>query len=271
MNDELILKLDSMFLSKIRMLFCGHQKCSPLHSYGPGFHSSYIIHVVINGEGRYITNSKEYKLKKNDLFLITPNDLVFYQADINYPWEYIWISINGEDAQACLERCGISKDKPVASVENINEITYCIMEIIRCKQVDFSQDLKLQGLMYQCLSNIAQQLSITDKHVNHDNLYVEQSVQYIRHNYHESIGVSDIAEYLSLNRSYFSNIFKNSLGVTPKEFLLQFRISKAKELLKTTDLTIYEIAVSCGYNDQSVFSKAFKRQCGISPMEYKTK
>ena len=61
----------------------------------------------------------------------------------------------------------------------------------------------------------------------------------------------------------------NSLGISPKDFLTEFRISRGKEQLALTDLSVEEIAVSCGYRNSLAFGKIFKQKMGITPTQYR--
>ena len=94
-------------------------------------------------------------------------------------------------------------------------------------------------------------------------------MEYIRNNYANGITVSDIAGYVALNRSYLFTLFRRVLGVSPQECLTQFRLTRAKEQLTLTDASVANIAMSCGYQDPQVFSKAFKQQFGITPVKYR--
>lgn len=87
--------------------------------------------------------------------------------------------------------------------------------------------------------------------------------------YSQKITVEDIANYLALNRSYLYTIFMNSLGISPKDFLTEFRISRGKEQLALTNLSVEEIAVSCGYRNSLAFGKVFKQKVGITPTQYR--
>lgn len=69
--------------------------------------------------------------------------------------------------------------------------------------------------------------------------------------------------------NYLYTIFKNSLGISPKDFLTEFRISKGKEQLTLTDLSVEEIAVSCGYRNSLAFGKVFKQKMGMTPTQYR--
>ena len=73
-----------------------------------------------------------------------------------------------------------------------------------------------------------------------------------------------------MNRSYFGKIFKEALGKSPQEFLLNYRMVKAAELLKLTKLSVGDISSAVGYDNQLHFSRAFKSIYGISPKKWRT-
>ena len=102
-----------------------------------------------------------------------------------------------------------------------------------------------------------------------ESIHVQEAIAYIKNCYSQKITVEDIADYLALNRSYLYTIFKNSLGISPKDFLTEFRISRGKEQLTLTDLSVEEIAVSCGYRNSLAFGKVFKQKMGMTPTQYR--
>ena len=104
---------------------------------------------------------------------------------------------------------------------------------------------------------------------NDDNTYVRAAVNFSRNNYYRGITVAEIAEHVSVNRSYLYKLFEQTFGMSPKEFLTRFQVSRAKELLTWSDITIESVAWSCGYKDALAFSKVFKKMMGVSPTTYR--
>lgn len=94
-------------------------------------------------------------------------------------------------------------------------------------------------------------------------------MEFIQGNYCNPIKVTDVADYVCINRSYLYTLFQNSLGMSPQQFLMTFRITKAAELLQHTSLSVESIAISCGYQDPLVFTKAFRQMKGVSPSAYR--
>ena len=101
--------------------------------------------------------------------------------------------------------------------------------------------------------------------------YLRNVIQYISQKYSEPIRIGEIAKHCGLDRSYLSKLFKNATDMTPQEYLLSFRMNKAKELLKDSSISVQNVAYSVGYNDPLSFSKFFKRETGLSPSEYRKK
>ena len=99
--------------------------------------------------------------------------------------------------------------------------------------------------------------------------YIKEAFAFIEQNFQNDISVEDIAAACGLNRSYFGKIFHESMGKTPQEFLISYRMTKATELLKLTDLSISDIGNVVGYPNQLHFSRAFKNVYQISPRQWR--
>jgi two-component system, response regulator YesN len=87
----------------------------------------------------------------------------------------------------------------------------------------------------------------------------------------QNITIQKIASHVYMNPTYFCEYFKNQMGETVLDFVTRVRMEKARELLVSTDLKIYDIALNVGYNDTKYFSKLFKKQYGDTPSKYKEK
>jgi len=98
---------------------------------------------------------------------------------------------------------------------------------------------------------------------------VNLAVQYINNYYERDINLSDICGYVFLSPSYFTRIFKKETGDSPISFLIKVRIERAKELLENTDNKANEIALSIGFSTQQHFNETFKKNTGMTPLEYR--
>ena len=96
----------------------------------------------------------------------------------------------------------------------------------------------------------------------------KEMVSVIEENYGMRLGLDSFADKFRLTPEYLSNLFAKETGMTFSNYLKKVRIEKAKELILTTDMKIYEVACSVGYPDQKYFSKVFKEYTGVSAKQY---
>lgn len=108
-----------------------------------------------------------------------------------------------------------------------------------------------------------------DKGNKLQDFYIKEALSYIEQNFQNDISVEGIAGVCGINRSYFGKIFKQRLGKSPQEFLLNYRMIKATELLKLTTLSVGDVSKAVGYENQLHFSRAFKKIYGVSPREWR--
>ena len=92
---------------------------------------------------------------------------------------------------------------------------------------------------------------------------------YILENYNTHISLNELANHVFLSESYLSHCFKARFGISPKNFILQVRINRAKELLASTDMKINDIALNVGFLSQQRFNDAFKRLENLTPLKYR--
>ena len=254
----------------------GWEQCEPLHSYGPYARNHYLFHYCISGTGTLIsTDSKgeshTYQIKSGEGFLIYPKQINTYFADKNHPWEYTWVEFDGLRVKEALELAGLTMDAPVyhsnardLSLELKNEMLYIVEHCTASK-------FHLIGHLYLFLDALTQsthsnELTSSSKISDY---YIKEAIHYIEQNFQNDISIEEIARVCGINRSYFGKIFRKSIGKSPQEFLMNYRMIKATELLSLTSLSISEISQAVGYDNPLHFSRAFKNVYGISPRTWR--
>jgi len=95
----------------------------------------------------------------------------------------------------------------------------------------------------------------------------QQVTEYIHQHLHQDLQLVELSAIAQLSPYYFLRLFKQRLGITPHQYILQHRIEQAKHLLQHSELSIAEIAVRTGFSDQSHLTKCFKRRVGITPKQ----
>jgi len=98
---------------------------------------------------------------------------------------------------------------------------------------------------------------------------VEQALEYIDKNYASHITLVEVSNHINMNDSYFSTLFKKTIGKNFIDYLTNFRIEKAKEYLMNPQAKVYEISSEIGYMGEKHFFKVFKKITGLSPNEYR--
>ena len=99
---------------------------------------------------------------------------------------------------------------------------------------------------------------------------IQQAMLFVAENYQEKLTVEDVARQIGLSYSYFSKLFCDAVGVGFREYLLQFRIEKSKELLSDSeDRSLADIALAVGFPNQSYYCRAFKKIVGTTPGKFR--
>lgn len=98
---------------------------------------------------------------------------------------------------------------------------------------------------------------------------LREAIAYIQAHLSEEISLNAIASHLNMSQYYFCHLFKQSMGISPYQYVLQQRINKAKQLLKQRKLVITDIALECGFANQTHFTKHFRKLTGTTPRSYR--
>ena len=99
--------------------------------------------------------------------------------------------------------------------------------------------------------------------------HYKRVLDFIADNYGKAVAIEDIAREASLSPSHFTRLFKETIGDTPYQFLMRYRVERAKEKLADPSLAMIDIALGCGFSDQPHFSRIFKQFAGVTPSAYR--
>lgn len=254
----------------------GWEKCDPLHSFGPSVRNHYLFHYVISGTGTLSATdfggaTHEYRVRSCDGFMIFPKQVCTYYADETHPWEYTWLEFDGLKVKETLELAGISVTSPIYH-PNVKELGLQLRDtMLHITQNSDLSPFQLIGQLYLFVDYLTR--SSSRRHLARtgrlQDFYVREALTFVEQNFQNDITVEDIAAFCNLNRSYFSKIFRDAVGQPPQEFLINYRMTKAAELLKITNLPIGTISSAVGYPSQLHFSRAFKNTYGMAPKEWR--
>lgn len=125
---------------------------------------------------------------------------------------------------------------------------------------------RLQSLFYEIIVALAN----NEKNKDIKNFSViEKGIEYLEKDTSLNLSVAEISKMCNVTQNYFCRLFKEYSGLTPQEYLLKAKIAKAKIALKETNLSVFEIAEQCGFQDGSYFCRIFKKKTGVPPLKYR--
>ena len=131
-------------------------------------------------------------------------------------------------------------------------------ESLNVKKYYLTQDERLKEILSSDLNDVNNNITV-----------IKLAKDYIINNYNKNISLKDVADEVYLSQNYLSELFKKEIGEGFYDFLSKYRIKKAKEVLLTTNLKVYEIAQMVGYNDSITFGRAFKKITGTTPNNFR--
>ena len=229
----------------------GYEDCEKSHSYGPATRTHWLIHYVESGFGFFSINGKEYKIGPGEMFVIPPYVETYYEADDKKPWNYIWIGFTSKNALPCkLDDviCSPNTQSIFTSMKNANNL-------------ENGRSAYLSGKLWELFSVL---LEKEERGTN----YIDKALDCIHSEYMYDLTIEKLASRLGLDHSYFSAIFRKKIGISPKQYLLNYRMNVALSLILEKDFSISVAAYSVGYTDIYNFSKMFKKHFKMSPREY---
>ncbi|WP_321378035.1 AraC family transcriptional regulator [Trichococcus shcherbakoviae] len=274
MSEKLLKDLffKEYYFSDFYFFNVGYEMCQSGHRFGPSLRDNYIVHFVISGKGRYTVNDITHHLGVGDFFLIRPNELVDYEADVQDPWEYYWIGFSGTKVKEILHTNGIGAKDYIGQVGAQKELQEKFAHFMEADFFDDAKKLANQALFYDIFSffKIHNENMEMGVRISRTKKYSEAFLLYVGNNYYrEDLTIEEIAKSMYLHPAYFSQVIKEELGLTALKYLNLYRMNKASQLLKTTELSVEQIASAVGYQNRHSFTRAFKNRFHSSPTRYK--
>ena len=233
-------------------LFVGYEACRRGHSFGPYVRDYYLIHVCLSGQGRLQDPYGEYTVRGGQLFVIRPGEVTTYTADLEHPWEYVWIAFRGR-AAGVLDRETSVYGTPREIEEKLAEY---VKGEVAAPEIYLSILYELLYLLFR--EQKAPEATDRLRHIK----------RYVNYNYMLPLTVDGIARSFGFERSYLFRLFKARYGVGLKEYIIRVRMRCAMQFLEN-GCSVSECAHLVGYEDEFNFSKAFKKQFGMPPFHVK--
>lgn len=264
-NHSLIYKSNS----DLSLYSAGFEKCLPGHSYGPTVRSYHLIHFVLYGTGKFHINEHVFPLSAGDAFFIPAGKVSYYEASRDDPWCYTWISFLGINSQMYLYQLMTSAENTYV-IHGLDAEKYrtLIAEILSLDGVPTSQYLRANGILLQIMAMLFEDIGFQESSWGKESL-VDEIKFYLDMNYAEKLKLGEVAKTFGIHPNYFTRVFHERFGVSPKNYLTNLKLKKACRLLTTTELSVSVISASLGFEDQLAFTKSFKKAFAVPPSEYR--
>jgi len=114
-------------------------------------------------------------------------------------------------------------------------------------------------------STITQIITPENRSLTHTQL--RQAIDYIHTHLNRDLSLAELAGVINISPTYFASLFKQAMGTSPHQYVIQQRVERAKVMLKRTDLAIADIALQVGFSSQSHLTQQFKRLTGVTPRQ----
>ena len=239
------------------------RKCmeSPFYKY------MYVFEYVISGMGYVECDHEVYKVKAGDFYLLSSRHLHKYYCDPEHPYTKIWINVGGRLLNEMMLLYNLQSGIVIKQMDCRKTFDVILDE---CARIDAHTKQTIYRNVFKYIVRLLDQLtcdSLCDAHAPAS----YKIRDFIDSNIQSNIGLGDIANKFFFSKSYIIACFKDEFGLTPKQYILQKKIETAKNMLEETDMNIQKIAEMLHFSDSHHFSNTFKKQMGMTPMEYRRK
>ena len=245
-------------------LICGHFDSSTFGSIKETPKRSctmFEIEYFLDAGNHIFLNGISYQVKKNRVHICCPGDV--RNSELPFKTKFIKFHVDGKLADM------LNAAPKYFRVYRSFEALSLLDEIIMLHASDECDELLLQGKLLTYISLILEEASSSQKASSYKRRIVMQAQSYIKEHYSNQIKLSDIAKEINLSPNYFHTIFTEACGVTPHDYLVEYRVNIAKNLLITADLSLSEIAERCGFKNQQYLTSVFKAKTGLSPTKFR--
>lgn len=232
---------------------------------------NYFLMYTVSGCGYLKYKKNEYLLTAGTVALIYCNNFQYYNTYSEEQWNYRWIHFNGSSVKTYIDLLN-NDSLSVITIDNpttFEQTHEKLMDNVGFNDIksNIQVSMYIMELLSKCyVSKFSPQNN--KMHFQHRK-EIEVVIGYISSNYHKKISLDNLCGIIHVSKFHFLKLFKTHTGFTPYEYLINHRINKAKQLLKTTDFSVKNISILVGFNDESSFIKQFKNATSYTPLNYR--
>jgi len=248
---------------------CGYLKANGSHHTGRQNLQSFLFAVVLDGKGTLSFDGQMQNLSAGDCFFIDCRSQHAYQSDPQNPWELIWVHFNGCTSEEYFRLFNAQYSSVFHPVSTVRLVSI-LQEIMRINtESDSDTEILTSGLLMNLLTNLLTVNRIAESSDSALKGRLNQVLAYIDANFTKDITLDALAKQFDISKYYLTREFKRAYGETIFQHIIALRINYAKRLLRFTSKPVEEISASCGFHDQSYFSKQFKKAENITCLAFR--
>lgn len=227
-----------------------------------------IVIVCVEGAGWCRLPSGRSEVSAGQALVVPPGVPHAYGADADRPWTIWWLHLAGADAGELVRTVLAGRERPVVEVGDVYRAVSLVDEALGRMERDDSVRSRqaAAGAAWHLLALLAAgQTGAPGRRTD----AIRQAQEYLRDHLGSRTSVAELAGLARLSPSHFAALFRRATGTSVLRYQTRLRMSRARELLDTTDHPIAEIARTLGYADPFYFSRQFTRVHGVSPTAYR--
>lgn len=248
----------------LAVLYVRHEYSHPGGCHGPAVRSIYIVECCVAGRGTVTINGNCYPFQSGDCFVVLPGDSVIYTSDVAEPRQGYWCALDGASLEKYFREAGYSAQSPFAPPWVFSQTRSWMEQLLSCwNDTDAGARLRQIACGYGLLGTLLQ-----DRPGPKNSALVERAIGYMQANYADRLAIQEVAGHVGLNRTYFSELFKERTGLSPHQYLTGLRIRQACKLLESTEYPVWQVAEMVGL-DAHNFPRLFQRETGKTPRKYR--
>lgn len=229
---------------------------------------SYLFFIVQSGSGQLQYQNQEYLLKKDDCVFIDCRQNYSHKTTNGDLWSLSWVHFYGPNMPEIYDKYVRRGGGPVFQPgTKLNTYKKLLEEIhIVAASKDYVRDMKINEKISSLLTLLMESSWGAE---NDNNMLKRQQLEEIRayldEHFKDQVSLEQLEKMFFINKYYLTRIFKEQFGTTINSYVMEKRVTAAKELLRFTDEKIEQVALSCGIADANYFSRMFRKVEGITP------
>jgi AraC-like DNA-binding protein len=230
--------------------------------------NEYQLNYITEGAGILETKSGRILIKPGSMMIIRPGIWHRYKPVNSTGWLENYVGFNGSLVSRFIERLATPPDQPVVFCtihEEFIETYNTIFDIVLGEKPGFNQ--VASGMVVKLLGQIVSSQKQRYFFGNKIEKIVQEARVLMQENLEEKVDLQLLASRNNMGYSYLRKMFKRYTGLAPHQYLLELKLLRAKELLRTTEKSIKEISYELGFQSIHYFSRLFKTKVGINPSE----